>query len=263
MNAQKFLLTSELLLKKNEDDFLSMKKVALLENVRDYGSMTKAAKALGITYKTAWTWIEKMNALSPTSLVEKVSGGKDGGGTIITVYAKELIRIYHEVDALHQKHLEAMQDSFVHIEDDITQKTFSFSRLNAVVVEIQKYDKNVELLLKLKCGLSVIAYSSLPFVKINAIKVGSEVIALVESDAVSLSKLDKKEISSRNRLQAKIIDTVFEGKDVLLTLMLSENENLTSRITLKSFQDLQLQKHDMVMAMFKAYNVTLLKGGGQ
>jgi len=263
MDSQKFLLSSQLLLKKDEDDFLSVKKVALLENVRDYGSITKAAKALGITYKTAWNWIEKMNALSPSSLVQKVSGGKDGGGTIITVYAKELIRLYHKVNALHQKHLEALQDSFSHIEDDIMQKTFSFSGLNAEIVEVQAQDKNVELTLKLKCGLNIIAYSSLPFIEINAIKVGSEVVALVESDAVSLSKVDKKEISSRNRLKVKIVDTVFEGKDVLLTLMLSENENLTSRITLKSFQDLQLQKQDMVMAMFKAYNVTLLKGGGQ
>ena len=263
MDSQKFLLSSQLLLKKDEDDFLSVKKVTLLENVRDYGSITKAAKALGITYKTAWNWIEKMNALSPSSLVQKVSGGKDGGGTIITVYAKELIRLYHEVNALHQKHLEALQDSFSHIEDDIMQKTFSFSGLNAEIVEVQAQDKNVELTLKLKCGLNIIAYSSLQFIEINAIKVGAEVIALVESDAVSLSKVDKKEISSRNRLQAKIVDTVFEGKDVLLTLMLSENENLTSRITLKSFEDLGLEKEETVMAMFKAYNVTLLKGGGQ
>jgi len=263
MKTKPFLLTSDLVLKKNEEDFLSKKKVALLENVRDYGSMAKAAKALGITYKTAWNWIEKMNALSPSSLVQKVSGGKDGGGTIITVYAKELIRIYHEVDALHQKHLEGMQNSLAHIEDDIMQKTFSFSGLQVNVAKIQEHKTNVELLLKLKCGLSVIAYSSIQFMKVNALKIGSNVLMLVESDAVSVSRVERKEISSRNKLQTKIIDIVFEGKDVLLTLMLSENENLTSRITLKSFQDLQLQKGDSVMAMFKAYNVTLLKDGEQ
>jgi len=261
MNKTSFLLSSELLLKKDKDDFLSLKKIVLLENVRDYGSIAKAAKASGITYKTAWNWIEKMNTLSPSSLVEKVSGGKDGGGTIITSYAMELISIYYEVEALHQKHLEGLQNSFSCLEDDITQKTFSFSRLAAVVSEININKSNVEYTLQLKCGLGVIAYSSSTFQKVNALKVGSNLFILIESDAVAVSKIDKSDISSRNKLKTKIQDIIIKDKDVLLTLMLSEGQTLTSRITLKSFQNLQLKIGDDVMAMFKAYNVTLLKGG--
>ncbi len=261
MNKTPFLLSSELVLKKYEDDFLSLKKIVLLENVRDYGSMAKAAKASGISYKTAWNWIDKMNVLSPSSLVEKVSGGKDGGGTIITSYATNLISIYHEVEALHQKHLEGLQASFSRLEDDITQKTFSFSRLAAEICKININDNNVEYTLQLKCGLGVIAYSNSIFKKINKLEVGSNVFILVESDAVSVSKVEKVDISSRNRLQTKISDILIKDKDVLLTLMLSEDQYLTSRITLKSFQNLQLEIGNDVMAMFKAYNVTLLKNG--
>ncbi len=263
MKTKAFYLESDLLLKKDEDDFLNIKKITLLENVQDYGSIAKASKASGITYKTAWNWIDKMNRLSPSSLVEKVSGGKDGGGTVVTTYAKELMRIYYEIDALHQKHLASLQSSLSHLEGDITKNTFSFSRLDAEIAEIHKNEKSVEYLLKLKCGSNVIAYSSIKFMTIHALEVGSKLVVLVESDAVSVSKADKKEISSRNKLKTKIIDIIFEDKDVLLTLSLSENQNLTSRITLKSFEDLQLEKGNEIMAIFKAYNVTLLQAGGQ
>lgn len=257
MKTPSFRLRSELLLGKETEHFLNAKRVELLENITAFGSIAKAAKASAVTYKTAWEWIDKMNALAPKPLVQKISGGKGGGGTLVTAYAKELIRIYEEVQALHEKHLYTLQSAFEHLEDDIETKTFSFSRLNAKVKEILSDEKRATLVLELPCGSLISAQAPLSFVEVNALKAGSPVAVLIESEAVSVSKSLDKEISSRNKLKTRVKDVSIDGDDVLLTLSLGSGQFLTSRITLKSYKELGIKKEDEVMAMFKAYSPTL------
>ena len=117
-DEETFHLSSELLLSKGTEEFLSSKRAQLLENITIYGSISKAAKASAITYKTAWSWIDKMNSLSSKSMVQRISGGKGGGGTIVTAYARELICRYEELEALHQTHLATLERGFDTLEAD-------------------------------------------------------------------------------------------------------------------------------------------------
>ena len=57
-------------------------------NIGNYGSITQAAKAVGISYKTAWDAVDVMNNLSGDVLVESATGGKGGGGTQLTAAGK-------------------------------------------------------------------------------------------------------------------------------------------------------------------------------
>ena len=255
-SMNKFTLASDLFLRKEKENFLSLKKVQLLENIIVYGSISQAAKASGVTYKTAWEWIDKMNALAPKPLVQKISGGKGGGGTIVTVYAKELMQTYEEVDALHHKHLETLEKAFDYLDDE-KEKTFSFSRLDAEITEISVHEKRANVELRLACGSLINIQSPLSFVEVNALHAGSKTSVLIESEAVSVSRSSDKKISSRNKLKTKVEDIMIDGEDVLLTLFLCEEQYLTSRITHKSYKDMQIKKDDELMAMFKAYSATL------
>ncbi len=262
MNNSGYTLLSDLVLRKEEENFLSLKRVQLLESIMVYGSISKAAKASGVTYKTAWEWIDRMNSLAPKALVQKVSGGKGGGGTIVTAYAKELMHTYEEVNALHQKHLHTLEKSFNYLEDE-KEKTFSFSRIDAEVAEISVHGKNATLELRLLCGDMINVQAPFSFVQINKLSVGSMISVLIESEAVSVSRSLEHEISSRNKLKSEVKDIRIDGEDVLLTLLLCQDQYLTSRITFKSYQDLGIEKGDQLMAMFKAYSVTLFCKGRQ
>jgi hypothetical protein len=55
--------------------------VALLQKVAELGSITAAARAMGISYKGAWEAIEALNNLSERPLVERSAGGSGGGGS--------------------------------------------------------------------------------------------------------------------------------------------------------------------------------------
>jgi len=251
-----FTLASDLMLCKREEHFLSLKKVQLLENIMVYGSISQAAKASGVTYKTAWDWIDRMNTLAPKPLVQKISGGKGGGGTIVTVYAKELLQTYEEVDALHQKHLETLEKAFDYLDDE-KEKAFSFSRLDAEITHISVHGNRANVELRLICGSLINIQSPLSFVEVNKLQIGSKSSVLIESEAVSVSRSLDKEISSRNKLKTRVQDIRIDGEDVLLTLLLCEEQYLTSRITYKSYIDMKIKKGDELMAIFKAYSATL------
>ncbi len=56
------------------------------------GSLTAAARDLGLTYRTAWTWAQATNRIWGTPLVSRVKGGPGGGGTALTPEARRLLR---------------------------------------------------------------------------------------------------------------------------------------------------------------------------
>ena len=255
-----FSLESDLRLTKGSEEFLSPKRVQLLENITIYGSMAKAAKASGITYKTAWAWIEKMNSLASKPIVQRISGGKGGGGTIVTVFAKELIERFTQLEALHQKHLASLDRSFEDL-DNGCMHDFVFSRLNAEIVDISQHDSRASVVVRLETLEVINAQVPVDFIKINELAIGSLVSVLIESEAVSVARYDEKELSSRNKLKTKVKDIMIHEDEVLLRLSLRNDEIIDSQITYKSFEKLNIKKEDELLAIFKAYSITLLSRG--
>jgi molybdate transport system regulatory protein len=66
----------------------------LLQLIADTGSISKAAKKMGMSYKKAWEMINKLNSLTIAPVVIVQSGGKKGGGSILTKEALQLIEYY-------------------------------------------------------------------------------------------------------------------------------------------------------------------------
>ncbi|MCC7059524.1 MAG: winged helix-turn-helix domain-containing protein, partial [Burkholderiaceae bacterium] len=56
-------------------------RIALLEAIHSEGSITRAARKVGLSYKAAWDAIDTMNNLAAEPLVTRVTGGKGGGST--------------------------------------------------------------------------------------------------------------------------------------------------------------------------------------
>lgn len=73
-------------------------KVALLEAIRDTGSITSAAKALGMSYRRAWLLVDETNRCLVSPAVETASGGPHGGGTALTTVGAELVQRYRALE---------------------------------------------------------------------------------------------------------------------------------------------------------------------
>jgi molybdate transport system regulatory protein len=61
------------------------------------GSISKAAKAMGMSYKKAWAMVDEMNTMSGKPLVVPQKGGTHGGGTELTETGKRIITSYHKL----------------------------------------------------------------------------------------------------------------------------------------------------------------------
>jgi molybdate transport system regulatory protein len=73
-------------------------KVDLLEAIEAAGSITGAARSLGMSYRRAWLLVDTMNRCFRAPLVEAEAGGKRGGGAQLTRLGAEVIRRYRRVE---------------------------------------------------------------------------------------------------------------------------------------------------------------------
>jgi molybdate transport system regulatory protein len=75
-------------------------KIALLEAIRATGSITAAARHLGMSYRRAWLLVENINEALSEPAVTSLQGGSYGGGTVLTDVGQQVIQIYHSVEGL-------------------------------------------------------------------------------------------------------------------------------------------------------------------
>jgi molybdate transport system regulatory protein len=69
----------------------------LLELIAEWGSISKAAKAMGMSYKKAWYMIDEMNSLGQRPYVIASKGGKNGGATTLTETGKKAVKAYNKL----------------------------------------------------------------------------------------------------------------------------------------------------------------------
>ncbi len=73
-------------------------KADLLGQIEQTGSITEAAKAMGMSYMRAWTLIKSMEHGFAEPLVRKVRGGHTHGGAELTDTGKQVLEIYRELE---------------------------------------------------------------------------------------------------------------------------------------------------------------------
>ncbi len=85
--------------------FIGYGRVVLLERIREYGSITKAAKSMDMSYRHAWRLIDSMNKQAPSPFLVTATGGKGGGGTFVTEHGEYAIRIFWQTYEAFQNFL--------------------------------------------------------------------------------------------------------------------------------------------------------------
>jgi molybdate transport system regulatory protein len=74
-------------------------KIRLLEAVERTGSISKAGRSLGMSYRRAWLLIDDMNKCFRDEVVSAKPGGSQGGGAALTPFGETLVRDYREIEA--------------------------------------------------------------------------------------------------------------------------------------------------------------------
>jgi molybdate transport system regulatory protein len=83
----------------NADLIVGPGKIDLLKAVRDTGSISAAARTLGMNYKRAWYLLDTLNKGFHQPVIEAAKGGRGGGGARLTPLGERLIASYSAIEA--------------------------------------------------------------------------------------------------------------------------------------------------------------------
>jgi len=74
-------------------------KADLLKAIDALGSISAAARSLGMSYRRAWLLVDTMNQSFKAPVVETLTGGQKGGGARVTDTGHEVLRRYLDMEA--------------------------------------------------------------------------------------------------------------------------------------------------------------------
>lgn len=254
----------EIWMGQDDEQLLGDMRISLLEHIGESGSITQAAKSVGISYKTAWDAVDAMKNLSGSPLVESASGGRGGGGTRLTDAGKKLVETYRLIQSEHQRFLLAASqgvEDFEHFYKLIKRLSMKSSARNQFfgrVIRITYGAVNDEVEIALNgddCIAAVITHESRQNL---GLVVGSEVWALVKASWVILAAdADDMKLSARNQLRGVVsrLNVGQVNSEVIVTL--KGGNTVCAIVTNDGVEQMGLCEGREVCAVFKASSVIL------
>jgi len=73
-------------------------KADLLDAIEAEGSISAAARRMGMSYRRAWLLVDTMNQSFREPLVETAAGGKGGGGAQVTDFGRDMLTRYRDME---------------------------------------------------------------------------------------------------------------------------------------------------------------------
>jgi len=262
--TQHVALDGNLWFTKAESKFLGGDRIALLEKIGELGSITQAAKAIGVSYKTAWEMMNQINNLSAAPLVDRATGGKGGGGASLTPAGHGLLEQFRVVQEEHRKFLKNLDlrlgdtGSLYQFLRRISMKVSARNLFNGTVASITKGAVNAEVSLTLKGGATITAVVTNGAIDNLGLKEGMDAYAIIKASSVVIAtELAGAKLSTRNLLTGTIVKMVEGPVNCEIVLELPGGTTISAVITDGSAKRLGLNVGGSATALFKASSVIL------
>lgn len=159
-------------------------QIRALEAVRDHGSLTAAARSLGVSYKHLWTTLQRLETATGHALVQRTRGGPGGGGE--ASLTREGIRLLEEY-----RHVAGGLAGVVREEgfwEDMGLKLSTRNRLRGTVRSVEKDRAAARIVLEVRGLIRLSALITREAADDLDLREGDTVEALVKSTEVMLAK---------------------------------------------------------------------------
>lgn len=257
-------LSGNLWFKQADDKFLGGDRIHLLEMIDELGSITKAAKAVGISYKNAWETVNHINNIAEKPLVDRLTGGKGGGGTSLTTAGKKVINQFKTIQEEHRKFLNNLEERLGDTESlfqflrRISMKVSARNTFAGTVSNITKGAVNAEVTLTLKGDVPLIATVTNGAIENLGLKAGSEAYAIIKASSIIIgTDLDKTKVSARNVFNGTITKIIEGPVNTEVDMEIGGGNTVSAVITHGSEINLKLKVGDIASAFFKASSVII------
>jgi len=257
-------ISGSLWIHRRQSEFLGDERINLLEKIDELGSITRAAKAVGISYKTAWDTVNLVNNMAEKPLVDRSAGGKGGGGTSLTAEGKKVISQFKTIQEEHRKFLDNLEDrlgdsaGLYQFLRRISMKVSARNTFAGSVTAITQGAVNAEVTLSLKGGVPVTAVITNGAISNLGLKVGAEAYAIIKASSVIIgTDLHDAKVSARN-VFCGTIATIIEGPvNTEVDVEIGGGNVISAVITHGSSTRLGLKVGGHACALFKASSVII------
>lgn len=246
------------------ESFGGRDRVDLLRAIRQQGSITHAAKAVGMSYKAAWDAIDTMNTLAGAPLVARNAGGRGGGSTQLTPRGAKLVERFGQIDAAHQRFLKLLDDGSIDLEQEfsllrtINLKTSARNQFVGTVSSVRAGAVNDEIELALPGGARIVAIVTRDSTQALGLRTGMTAIALLKSSSVIVAlDLAGAKISARNQLHGAIASVRPGAVNAEVVLALDGGGSIAATVPQASVAELALANGVRATALFNASSVIL------
>lgn len=241
-------------------------RIAMLEAVAGHGSITAAARALGMSYKAVWDGLNAVNNLLPTPALEAHAGGRGGGGAQLTESGRRLIAGFRrleaklgEISAL----LATPSDDPAAVPLDllfwnVAMKTSARNALYGRVTALTEAEVNAEVTIELAPGRVLTSVITRHSAQALGLAPGRGVVALIKANFVMLARPGEAGLLSvANRIEGCVAGRVDDGVNSEIVLDIGAGKTLTAVITRHSAEALGLVAGANATALVDAANVIL------
>ncbi|PZQ51730.1 MAG: molybdenum-dependent transcriptional regulator [Phenylobacterium zucineum] len=241
---------------------VGLDRVAMVEAVAELGSISAAAKQLGLSYKGAWDVVQALNNLFDSPLIEAAPGGRSGGAAIVTARGRAVVtafrRVQQELDAALAKLDASLSgEPAADLFWSLGMRTSARNALRGEIAAITPGAVNGEVRLRLADGVFITAIVTSHSIEDLGLAVGKPAIALIKAGFVMLAKGEGLRTSARNQIPGVVAARDDGAVSTEVTLDIGGGKTLVSTITLESAQALELAAGDEVTALIKAPHVIL------
>jgi len=237
-------------------------RIALLAKIAECGSITQAAKAVRMSYKAAWDAIDAMNNLAGEALVERLAGGKGGGGTRLTARGAQLVANFALIEREHRSFVQRLSGQAGGIADDyslvrkMSMRTSARNQFLGTVTQLKRGAVNDEVELEVAGGQCIVAIVTHESVDSLGLQVGAEAFALVKSSSIILvAGDDQARYSARNRLAGTIVRIEPGAVNTEVVIDLDGGGSVAAIVTRESSESMGLAVGAQAAAIFKASSV--------
>lgn len=248
-----------LTLKLQQRLFADPRRIELIKQIRHTGSISQGAKLAGISYKSAWDAINEMNQLAEQTIIERMTGGKGGGGATLTRYGERLIQLYDLLAQIQQKAFDVLQDDTLPLDSllaAIARFSLQTSARNQFFGTVQARSHQVVqqhlsiLLADGKTTVNVLlTQQSAERLSLNE---GKEVLVLIKAPWIRVYAATAAQPDADNVLRGTLshLEPGLENSEVLVTL--ESGETLCATVPNGDVAQQQLSLGQQVIACFNA-----------
>ncbi|HSB35638.1 MAG TPA: TOBE domain-containing protein [Thermoanaerobaculia bacterium] len=244
--------------------FLGGDRIALLEAIDRQGSITRAARAVGVSYKTAWDAVDAMNNVAGSPLVSRSVGGRGGGGARLTEEGQDAVRMYRVLQGEQRRLVDGLEGRLGDVERlysllrRVAMRVSARNVFHGKVKSLRKGAVSTEVTLALKGGERLCSVITNESAETLGLKTGLEAYAFFKASAAILGKdLHGAKVSARNILCGTVTRIVRGPVNAEVSVALSGGSVLTAIVTKESAKNLAFVKGDHACALVKASSVIL------